>query len=191
MSVRQTHSQERFRHQDLAIARNDRLQGNADSPIVERFDNRRRHIADTQRIVLNGRQRLLDDSYNVGIWFYELAAFPAEWAAVFGAFDEIWVASAFCRDAIGAISPVPVTVVPMPVLPAAPSALSRRDLGLPDGTGTDLMRELRETHGLRGIALSGYGMEEDIARAREAGFVSHLTKPVDFQQLERALREIS
>ena len=40
------------------------------------------------------------------------------------------------------------------------------DLGLPDGTGTELMQQLRDTYGLRGIALSGYGMDEDIARSR-------------------------
>jgi len=61
------------------------------------------------------------------------------------------------------------------------------DLGLPDGTGTELMQELRNSHGLRGIALSGYGMEEDLARSRDAGFVAHLIKPVDFQQLKHAI----
>ncbi|MGH7939268.1 MAG: response regulator [Bryobacteraceae bacterium] len=62
------------------------------------------------------------------------------------------------------------------------------DLGLPDGAGTDLMRELRDTYGLSGVALSGYGMEEDVARSLRAGFTSHLIKPVDFNQLQRALR---
>jgi CheY-like chemotaxis protein len=42
---------------------------------------------------------------------------------------------------------------------------------------------------LRGIALSGYGMEEDIRRSMEAGFSAHLVKPVDFDQLRRALRD--
>lgn len=63
------------------------------------------------------------------------------------------------------------------------------DVGLPDGSGMDLMRELRRRHGetLRGIALSGYGMEEDVARSREAGFDDHLTKPVDMASLEIAM----
>jgi CheY-like chemotaxis protein len=63
------------------------------------------------------------------------------------------------------------------------------DLGLPDGTGVELMRHLRDTYGLRGIALSGYGTEEDLLRSGEAGFIEHLVKPVDFNDLRRALRE--
>jgi PAS domain S-box-containing protein len=65
------------------------------------------------------------------------------------------------------------------------------DLGLPDGTGTELMMKLRERHGLRGIALSGYGMEEDTERTREAGFIAHLIKPVDFNQLRRTLERLA
>jgi PAS domain S-box-containing protein len=64
------------------------------------------------------------------------------------------------------------------------------DLGLPDGTGFELMTELRTAHGLRGIALSGYGMDEDLRRSHEAGFSAHLTKPIDFAHLERALEEL-
>jgi PAS domain S-box-containing protein len=58
------------------------------------------------------------------------------------------------------------------------------DLGLPDGTGFDLMRALRQSQPLRGICLSGYGMEHDVRRSREAGFDTHLTKPVDLDKLE-------
>ena len=63
------------------------------------------------------------------------------------------------------------------------------DLGLPDGTGMDLMRELAARYGLRGIALSGYGSEEDVRRSLEAGFTRHLTKPVNFQALEAVILE--
>ena len=65
------------------------------------------------------------------------------------------------------------------------------DLGLPDGSGLDLMRELAWRYSLKGIALSGYGMEEDLRRSREAGFERHLTKPVNFQALQAVLREFS
>jgi CheY-like chemotaxis protein len=61
------------------------------------------------------------------------------------------------------------------------------DLGLPDGSGLDLMRHLRDRYGLAGIALTGYGMEEDIRRGREAGFVDHLVKPITFQKLADAI----
>ncbi|MEN3944090.1 PAS domain S-box protein [Prosthecobacter sp. SYSU 5D2] len=65
------------------------------------------------------------------------------------------------------------------------------DVGLPDGTGMDLMKILHTQHGLRGIALTGYGMEEDINRAHQSGFAVHLTKPVQFAQLRQALLHLS
>ena len=65
------------------------------------------------------------------------------------------------------------------------------DLGLPDGTGTELMEKLRAAYGLRGVALSGYGMEEDLARSRKAGFVAHLVKPVHFAELHRIITSLS
>jgi PAS domain S-box-containing protein len=64
------------------------------------------------------------------------------------------------------------------------------DIGLPDGTGYELMRELRRTHTFPGIALSGYGMEDDIAQALAAGFHTHLTKPVSVPALDAALARI-
>jgi PAS domain S-box-containing protein len=63
------------------------------------------------------------------------------------------------------------------------------DLGLPDGSGLDLMRTLSQRWGVKGIALSGYGMDEDRARSREAGFARHLTKPVDLSTLLAAIQE--
>ncbi|CAN5494578.1 hypothetical protein BH09VER1_BH09VER1_42680 [soil metagenome] len=63
------------------------------------------------------------------------------------------------------------------------------DVGLPDGTGYDLMAGLRES-GLIGIAMSGYGMDEDIRRSREAGFAEHLVKPVDITVLQQTLQRL-
>jgi signal transduction histidine kinase len=71
-----------------------------------------------------------------------------------------------------------------------PVRLVISDLGLPDGSGCDLMRKLRTEHRLRGIALSGFGMEEDVKQAEDAGFSRHLTKPVDFDQLLSTIREL-
>ncbi len=64
------------------------------------------------------------------------------------------------------------------------------DIGLPDGSGHDLMSILRTKYKLRGIALSGYGMEEDKQRSMHSGFVAHLTKPVSIEQLQAVLREV-
>lgn len=64
------------------------------------------------------------------------------------------------------------------------------DLGLPDGSGIQLMEKLRDSKQLQGIALSGYGMEDDLVRCREAGFVAHLVKPVRFADLRRAIQNI-
>ncbi len=63
------------------------------------------------------------------------------------------------------------------------------DIGLPDGNGVDLMVQLTREYGLRGIALSGYGMEADFARTKDAGFLAHLIKPVDFERLNRVLEQ--
>ena len=61
------------------------------------------------------------------------------------------------------------------------------DIGLADGSGFDLMRRLRERHGLAGIAVTGYGMASDLRRGLEAGFVEHLVKPITFQRLAGAI----
>src|SRR5437773_982551 len=64
------------------------------------------------------------------------------------------------------------------------------DIGLPDRSGYELMSELRKSKGLPGIALSGFGMETDVNKAREAGFSEHLTKPINFDRLEQAIRHL-
>jgi two-component system CheB/CheR fusion protein len=62
------------------------------------------------------------------------------------------------------------------------------DLGLPDASGVDLMRELRlRGYTMPGIALSGYGQDQDIQRSREAGFAAHLTKPTSPERLAEAI----
>jgi len=64
------------------------------------------------------------------------------------------------------------------------------DIGLPDRSGYELMKELRATNSLRGIALSGFGMENDVSQARAAGFSEHLTKPINFERLDEAIRNL-
>ncbi len=64
------------------------------------------------------------------------------------------------------------------------------DIGLPDGDGNSLMNELHESYGMKGIALTGYGTEQDIARGQAAGFLTHLIKPVHINALESALSAV-
>ncbi len=72
-----------------------------------------------------------------------------------------------------------------------PFDLLLSDLGLPDGSGHDLMREMRSRgHKFPSIALSGYGQAEDILRSQEAGFAAHLTKPVARQHLIESIASV-
>jgi len=64
------------------------------------------------------------------------------------------------------------------------------DIGLPDRSGYELMREVRLNKRLPGIALSGFGSEEDVNQAREAGFAEHLTKPINFERLEKTIQSL-
>ncbi len=61
------------------------------------------------------------------------------------------------------------------------------DVELPDGNGLELMRELAARGNWLGIAMSGFGTEEDLQLSREAGFFDHLTKPIDLNQLDDAI----
>jgi CheY-like chemotaxis protein len=84
-------------------------------------------------------------------------------------------------------------------IPAALELASREsfdlllsDLGLPSGTGVDLMKELRARGcTFPGIALTGYGQESDIRRTREAGFAFHLTKPGSPESLFHAIASVT
>jgi CheY-like chemotaxis protein len=72
-----------------------------------------------------------------------------------------------------------------------PYDLLLSDIGLPDGTGIDLIRKVRAHRDLTAIALTGYGMEDDVARCLAAGFMALLTKPIDFHSLERMVQEVA
>lgn len=64
------------------------------------------------------------------------------------------------------------------------------DIGLPDGNGYDLMEELKKKIPLKGIALTGYGMDQDVVRSEKAGFFTHLTKPIRMETLDAALNAL-
>jgi signal transduction histidine kinase/DNA-binding response OmpR family regulator len=63
------------------------------------------------------------------------------------------------------------------------------DIGLPDGSGIDLMQQLSAEHPLFGIALTGFGMEEDVRRSHDVGFHHHLVKPVDLNRLDALIQQ--
>ena len=75
-------------------------------------------------------------------------------------------------------------------VPSSEYDLLVSDIGLPDGTGLELMRIVKLRHDVPGIALTGFGMEEDIRKSREAGFVAHLTKPLDFAKLDAMIKKV-
>ena len=63
------------------------------------------------------------------------------------------------------------------------------DLALPDGSGIDLMQKLKSKQPLFGIALTGFGMEDDIRKSYDAGFKHHLVKPIDLNKLDSLIQE--
>ncbi|HEX8910783.1 MAG TPA: PAS domain-containing protein, partial [Humisphaera sp.] len=73
---------------------------------------------------------------------------------------------------------------------AGPFDLLVSDVGLPEVNGRELMRRVRAAHALPGIAVSGYGTDNDIRASLEAGFEAHLTKPVNFDELQAALARV-
>jgi CheY-like chemotaxis protein len=68
------------------------------------------------------------------------------------------------------------------------------DIGLPDGTGHELVKRLADLKPDRvvpAVALSGFCTQQDIEHSKEAGFSEHLTKPIDFRVLEQTLKRIA
>ena len=64
------------------------------------------------------------------------------------------------------------------------------DIGLPDGSGYEVIAHAKRKQSLKGVALTGLDQDEDIRRAKEAGFDFHLAKPVDFHELRSVLGQI-
>ena len=68
------------------------------------------------------------------------------------------------------------------------------DLGLPEMDGFEIARRIRRDPALapmRLIAVSGYGQDADRKRSQEAGFDTHLVKPVNPQQIEQILSTLA
>jgi PAS domain S-box-containing protein len=65
------------------------------------------------------------------------------------------------------------------------------DIGLPDGSGFDVVSQTRAKRPITAIALTGFGTEDDVRRSKEAGFDFHLVKPVNFQELQHVLDQVA
>lgn len=85
-----------------------------------------------------------------------------------------------------AVRTAPDVATALALLRAEKFDLLLSDLGLPDGTGCEIMEAVRAS-GLRGVALSGFGGEGDRAKSRAAGFSDHLVKPFNIEELDALL----
>ena len=65
------------------------------------------------------------------------------------------------------------------------------DIGLPDGTGLELMRQIKAIRPIKGIALSGFDSSDDVRQSKDAGFAAHVTKPVDFDKLHQLINQLA
>jgi CheY-like chemotaxis protein len=64
------------------------------------------------------------------------------------------------------------------------------DIALPDGSGLEIIQQARlHQPDLRGIALTGFGSDQDALCTNQAGFEMHLVKPIDVAQLKAAIRQ--
>jgi len=84
-------------------------------------------------------------------------------------------------------------VAGLDALLSGPTQVALVDVGLPRMDGYELARRLRATVDGRTrpfmVAVTGYGLPEDRARALAAGFDEHLTKPIDAAALARVLAQ--
>jgi PAS domain S-box-containing protein len=64
------------------------------------------------------------------------------------------------------------------------------DIGLPDGSGYDVISQAKQNQSVKAVAITGFGTDEDIRRGKEAGFDFHLVKPIDFHELRNVLEQV-
>ena len=65
------------------------------------------------------------------------------------------------------------------------------DIGLPDGSGYEIISQAKRKQPIKAVALTGFGTEEDIRRSKEAGFDFHLVKPIDLHELQTVLDKVA
>lgn len=72
---------------------------------------------------------------------------------------------------------------------AEPFDLLICDIGLPTISGWDVLKTIQKKHPMKAIVFSGYGMAADVERSLNAGFLAHLTKPLDLKSLIVAIEQ--
>ncbi|WP_435736713.1 glycosyltransferase family 4 protein [Cellulosimicrobium sp. PMB13] len=127
------------RHSTVPVARN--LQSRTSATFEASRDN---EVFDVTLLCVNADQTpeiaaavatLTAGSRRIGMWYWEVEAFPASYAPAFDHVDEVWTATDFVRDAIAAAAPVPVVTMPPPLPQRSPERPS-----LPEGLGIPLDR---------------------------------------------------
>jgi glycosyltransferase involved in cell wall biosynthesis/SAM-dependent methyltransferase len=73
------------------------------------------------------------DRHSIGYWWWEVSRFPERWLGSFDYLDEVWTGSRHVAEALSEVSPIPVLRIPPPVEIREPPALTRPELGLPEG----------------------------------------------------------
>lgn len=86
---------------------------------------------DTARVFLERGLSLFRGRYNIGWWPWELPVWPQDWRVAFDLVDEVWAATEFTRKMYSAVSPTPVSLMPLPASVARVEPVARRALGLP------------------------------------------------------------
>ena len=61
------------------------------------------------------------------------------------------------------------------------------DIGLPDISGWELLRQIKAHRDIKAIALTGFSSDEDKRKSLAAGFLNHVTKPIDLTRLRRVI----
>jgi len=90
--------------------------------------------ADQFRNFASEHEELLRGRYTIGLWSWEVDVLPDEMAASSLLTDEIWTVSEHAARAVRAAVDRPVFVLPNSVIPRERPLLSRRELGLPEGS---------------------------------------------------------
>jgi CheY-like chemotaxis protein len=61
-------------------------------------------------------------------------------------------------------------------------------IGLPDGTGMDVIQQIQARYPIKGIAVTGFTGSEIRRQSHEAGFEAHLPKPIELTKLSDIIR---